>query len=122
MSKPYWRSNRFILKCHNARRDPSAATPLLCASFRFVKKDSLALSAVVELAYGVVTNSFSKYGKLVIQSSMPDQEGILYTSTAGSSLTEQFQTIGLGGYLRVIPNELTDTEKALLDKYGQQLK
>lgn len=89
-------------------------------SFRFVKKDTLALSAVVELAYGVVTNSFSRHGKLVVQSSLPDPEGILYTSTAGSSLAEQFQTIGLGTYVQVIPNELTDTEKVLLDKYGQQ--
>ncbi len=28
--------------------------------------------------------------------------------------------IGLGTYVQVIPNELTDTEKVLLDKYGQQ--
>src|SRR3990172_4080778 len=91
-------------------------------SFRFVKKDTLALSAVAELAYGVVTNSFSRHGKLVVQSSVPDQEGILYTSTAGSSLAEQFQTIGLGSYLQVIPNELTDTEKSRLEKYGQQSK
>lgn len=90
--------------------------------FRFVKKDSLALSAVVELAHGVVTNSFSRHGKLVIQSSVPDQEAILYTSTAGSWLAEQFQTIGLSSYLQVIPNELTDTEKALLEKYSQQSK
>jgi hypothetical protein len=91
-------------------------------SFRFVKKDSLALSAVAEMAHGVVANSFSRHGKLVVQSSMPDLEGILYTSTAGSLLAEQFQTIGLGSYLQVIPNELTDTEKGLLEKYGQQSK
>lgn len=53
---------------------------------------------------------------------MPDLEGILYTSTAGSLLAEQFQTIGLGSYLQVIANELTDTEKGLLEKYGQQSK
>ena len=70
----------------------------------------------------LLSNSFSRHGKLVVQSSLPDQEGILYTSTAGSSLAEQFQTIGLGSYLQVIPNELTDTEKSLLDKYGQQSK
>ena len=44
------------------------------------------------------------------------------TRSGGSSLAEQFQTIGLGSYLQVIPNELTDTEKSLLDKYGQQSK
>jgi len=87
-------------------------------AFRFVKKDSLALSAVAEMAYGVVTNSFARHGKLVVQSSMPDLEGILYTNTAGSALAEQFQIIGLGSYLQVIPNELTDREKSLLEKSG----
>lgn len=90
--------------------------------FRFVKKDSLALSAVAEMAYGVVSNSFARHGKLVVQSSMPDLEGILYTSTAGSLLAEQFQIIGLGSYLQVIPNELTETEKSLLEKTGSSSK
>ncbi len=88
--------------------------------FRFVKKDSLALSAVVDMAHAVVEASFRKHGKLVVQSSMPDVEGIIYTSTAGSSLVEQFQIIGLGAYLKVIPSEWTDIEKRLLEKHGKQ--
>ena len=88
--------------------------------FRFVKKDELALSAVVELAHGVVANSFAEHGKLVLQSSMPDLEGVLYSSTAGSLFAEQFQLIGLGAYLQVIPNELSAVEQALLEKHGQK--
>ena len=90
--------------------------------FHFVKKDSLALSAVAEMAYGVVANSFAKHGKLVVQSSMPDLEGILYTSTAGSLLGEHFQIIGLGSYLQVIPNPLSDTERSLLEKAAKPAK
>ncbi len=88
--------------------------------FRFVKKETLALSSVVELACGVVATSFAKHGRLVIQSSLPDPEGVLYSSTVGSMLAEQFQVIGLGAYLLVIPNELSAVEQALLEKYGQQ--
>jgi hypothetical protein len=89
--------------------------------FRFVKKDSLALSAVVDMAHAVVEESFRKHGKLVVQSSMPDVEGIIYTSTAGSSLVEQFQIIGLGAYLKVIQSEWTDVEKRLIEKHGKQV-
>jgi len=88
--------------------------------FRFVKKDTLALSAVVDMAHAVVEASFRQHGKLVVQSSMPDVEGVIYTSTAGSMLAEQFQIIGLGAYLKVIQNEWTDVEKRLIEKHGKQ--
>ena len=88
--------------------------------FRFVKKDSLSLSAVVDMAHAVVEASFRQHGKLVVQSCMPDVEGIIYTSTAGSTLVEQFQIIGLGAYLRVIQSEWTDVEKRLIEKHGKQ--
>jgi hypothetical protein len=89
-------------------------------SFRFVKKDSLSLSAVVDMAHAVVEASFRQHGKLVVQSCMPDVEGIIYTSTAGSTLVEQFQIIGLGAYLKVISSEWTDVEKRLIEKHGKK--
>ncbi len=84
--------------------------------FCFVKKDTLALSAVVELAHSAVEKSFARDGKWVIESCMPDPDGILYHSTAGSCIVEQFQLVGLGAYLEVIPSALTDVQRRLLEK------
>lgn len=90
--------------------------------FLFVKKDTLALSAVLDLAYALVEKSFSRHGKLVVQSAMPDPEGLLYSSTAGSVLSGQFQAIGLGAYLQVIPSELTEQEKRLYEKRAKEME
>lgn len=49
-----------------------------------------------------------------------DAEGIIYTSTTGSTLVEQFQLIGLGAYLKVIPSEWTDVEKRLIEKHASR--
>lgn len=84
--------------------------------FSFVKKDNLSLSAILDLAHALVERSFSRHGKLVVQSAMPDPEGFLYTSTAGSMLAGQFQAIGLGAYLQVVSAELTEQEKRLYEK------
>ena len=87
--------------------------------FTFVKKENLGTLAIVHMAHSVVETSFAEHGKLVFQSSMPDPEGIIYKSTAGSVLSTHFQIMGLGSYLKVIPTPYTDQEKRLLEKYSE---
>lgn len=86
------------------------------ACLKFVKKGDLSLCAIVDLAHAVVERSFARHDKLVIESPMPDPEGILYTRTAGALIAGQFQSIGLSAYLQVVPAELTDQEKHLYER------
>jgi HDOD domain len=85
-------------------------------NFAFEKKESLSLSAVVHMAHAVVDQSFRRYGRLVVESMMPDPEGIIYTSTIGAILAGQFQTMDLGQYIKVIPGEYSEQEKHLLER------
>ncbi|MCC6301341.1 MAG: HDOD domain-containing protein [Gammaproteobacteria bacterium] len=89
--------------------------------FRFVKKDELSLAAVVDLAHAVVDISFSRHGKLIIESPMPDPEGILYARTAGSTIAGQFQSIGLSAYVHVVPSEYTEQERHLYEHRKKEL-
>lgn len=84
--------------------------------FTFEKKESLSLSAIVDMAHAVVDQSFRKHGKLVVESVMPDPEGLVYTSTIGSVLQGQFQSMDLGEFLSVIPIEYSEQEKRLIEK------
>ena len=84
--------------------------------FTFVKKEHLGTLALVGMAHAVVTSSFAEYGKLVVQSSMPDPEGILYKSTVGSMLMSHFQIMGLGAYLKVVPTDLSEQERHLIER------
>lgn len=85
----------------------------------FVKKDTLGTLAIVHMAHALVEVSFARFGKLVLQSAIPDPDGLLYKSTVGSALSTHFQIMGLDGYLKVIPTELTDQERHLLERYRQ---
>ena len=84
--------------------------------FTFVEKNSFAPSAITDMAYRIVRESFYKHDKLVIRSAMPDPEGILYNSTAGSEILMQFDLMGLGKFVQVVPAELTEIEQRLIDK------
>lgn len=88
--------------------------------FAFVKKDSLSLPAVLDFAHALVEQSFARHGKLVVESIMPDPEGLLYSRTAGSVLAGQFQSIGLSAYLHVVHSELSEQEKRLYEKRAQE--
>jgi len=72
------------------------------------------------MAYRVVDESFYTNGKFIVRSAMPDPEGILYNSTAGSMILSQFQLMGLSKYVRVVPAELTEIEQRLIDKSSQK--
>ena len=84
--------------------------------FTFVKKDSLDLTSVVDMAHAIVNESFAKYGKLRIKSPLPDPEGLVYQSTMGSLIKEQFNIMGIGGYLQVIEAEYTELEQRIIEK------
>jgi HD-like signal output (HDOD) protein len=91
------------------------------AYFKFVKKDTLSLSAIVDLAYAVVDRSFNRHEKLVIESPMPDPEGLLYARTSGSIIAGQFQSIGLSDYAHVVQTEYTEQEKFLYERRKKAL-
>jgi hypothetical protein len=65
-------------------------------------ENSFNIRGVVQLAHAIVDKNFKNYGKFVIQSPMPDEEGLV-TSTLGSILAHQLDAVGLGSYLEVIP-------------------
>jgi hypothetical protein len=64
---------------------------------------SFNVRGVVQLAHGIVDKNFKNYGKFVIQSPMPDKEGLV-TSTLGSIMANQLDAIGLGSFLEIIPS------------------
>ncbi len=72
-------------------------------SFSLLRFDesSFSVSSIVDLAHSAVDKSFKKFGKFVIQSPMPDSDGILL-NTPGSILSAQLDAIGLGSFLEVI--------------------
>ena len=84
--------------------------------FTFVKKNGLALSAIVDMAHAVVNESFTKHGKLRIQSSMPDPQGLVYLSTMGSILKDQFNVMGIGSYIEVVETPYTEAEQRIIDR------
>jgi hypothetical protein len=47
---------------------------------------------------------------------MPDPEGIIYSSTIGSSLAGQFQSMELGEYIKVVAGKYTAQEQRLLEQ------
>jgi putative nucleotidyltransferase with HDIG domain len=70
--------------------------------------ESFSISAVVDLAYALVDRSFKRNGNLIIQSPLPDKEGFLI-HTLGSMISDEFNAIGLGRYIELIPS-LSDRE------------
>jgi len=65
-------------------------------------ENSFNVRGVVQLAHAIVDKNFKNYGKFVIQSPMPDKEGLV-TSTLGAIMENQLDAIGLGSYLEIIP-------------------
>lgn len=70
--------------------------------FRF-EENNFSISSIIDLAHSAVDKSFKKYGKFVIQSPMPDGEGVLATSP-GFILGNQLDAVGLGSFLEVVPH------------------
>jgi HD-GYP domain-containing protein (c-di-GMP phosphodiesterase class II) len=70
---------------------------LLHNHFSFLHR-SLSPLAVIDLADLVVQQSFSKHGKLIVESPLPDAT---IESTIGSSILDQFSAIGYRKYVEV---------------------
>lgn len=70
---------------------------LLHSHFAFLHR-SLSPMAVIDMADLVVRQSFAKYGKLVVQSPLPDAT---IESTPGSSILDQFSSIGYRKFVEV---------------------
>jgi len=70
---------------------------LLHNHFSFLHR-SLSPLAVIDLADLVVKKSFAKHGKLIVESPLPDAT---IESTLGSSILDQFSSIGYRKYVEV---------------------
>jgi hypothetical protein len=66
-------------------------------------ENSFNVRGVVQLAHAIVDKNFKNYGKFIIQSPMPDKEGLV-TSTLGAIMESQLDAIGLGSFLEIIPS------------------
>jgi hypothetical protein len=66
------------------------------------REDSFSVPGIVQLAHSLVDKSFKKYGKFVLQSPMPDADGLV-TSTYGSIIASQLDAVGLGSFLEIVP-------------------
>ncbi len=81
---------------------PEFLKELLSFTLFRMEESSFSLSSLIDLAHSTVDKSFKRYGKFVIQSPMPDNDGIVIASLA-SILTDQMDALGLGSYVEVLP-------------------
>jgi hypothetical protein len=81
---------------------PEFLKGLLSFSLFRLEETSFSLSSLVDLAHSTVDKSFKRYGKFMMQSPMPDNDGIVIGSL-GSILLNQMEALGLGGYVEVNP-------------------
>jgi HD-GYP domain-containing protein (c-di-GMP phosphodiesterase class II) len=79
---------------------PGFLNEIIVSPYFRLTEDSLHLSAIVNMANYIVENSFRKYGKLIIQSPVPDE---LISNTTGSIIENQFRAIGLSEYIQIVP-------------------
>ena len=79
---------------------PAFLNEIIVSPYFRLTEDSLHLSAIVNMANSIVENSFRKYGKLIIQSPVPDE---LISNTTGSIIENQFRAIGLSEYIQIVP-------------------
>lgn len=88
---------------------PEFLKEVISFSLMRFEEDAFSVSSIVDLAHSTADKSFKKFGKFVIQSPMPDAEGILLSSP-GSILAAQLDAVGLGSFLEIIPT-LTPRQK-----------
>jgi hypothetical protein len=69
-------------------------------------EDSLSLVGIIKLAEALTQDSFSKYGKLVLKSAMPDKFDVV-TKTPGDDIRNLFAALGVEEYLEIkeVPTE-----------------
>jgi hypothetical protein len=67
-----------------------------------LEENCFSISSIIELAHSAVDKSFKKFGKFVIQSPIPDEDGMVL-ATLGSDLAHQLEGVGLGSFLEILP-------------------
>lgn len=77
-------------------------------------EDSLSLVGIIKLAEALTEDSFKKYGKLVIQSPMPDQNEVL-VRTPGNDIKNLFSILDIENFLE-IREVLTERQKEAMAK------
>jgi hypothetical protein len=68
-----------------------------------LKEGSIDWPGIVSIAHSAVDQSFKKYGRMVLQSPMPDADGVV-SSSLGSIMADEMNAVGLGQYLEIIPS------------------
>jgi hypothetical protein len=81
---------------------PEFLKELLSFSLFRLDETSFSLASIIDLAHSTIDKSFKRHGKFIIQSPMPDSDGIVIGSL-GSILTSQMEALGLGSYVEVLP-------------------
>ena len=97
---------------------PEFLKELLSFSLFRLEESSFSLSSIIDLAHSTIDKSFKRYGKFVIQSPMPDDDGIV-TGSLGSMLMNQMDALGLGAYVEVLPF-LSPKQRAFRSKEMQK--
>lgn len=80
---------------------PEFLTEILSTTFFTLRSSSFAWPSIVNLAHAVVDKNFQEHGKFVLQTSMPDAEGLV-VRTYGSMIVSQLEAVGLGSFLEII--------------------
>ena len=100
---------------------PEFLGEILSTAYFTFRTSSLAWPSIVDLAHTVVDKNFRQHGKIIIQASLPDEEGVVL-STYGATLAGQLEAIGLGSYLEIIPILSHKQEIQRLRKIAQASK
>ncbi len=81
---------------------PDFLRETITASHFHMRTNSFSISSIVQMANAVVADHFQRHGKMVLQSPVPDADGIV-TGTQGFAMANEMDTVGLGAYLEIIP-------------------
>jgi len=82
---------------------PDFLNEIISFSLLRFEENGFSVSTIVDLAHSAVDKSFKRFGKFIINSPMPDEDGIL-SSSPGSILSAQLDAVGLGSFLEIIPS------------------
>ncbi len=97
---------------------PEFLKELLSFSFFRLEETSFSLASIIDLAHSAVDKSFKRHGKFILQSPMPDDDGIVMGSL-GSLLINQMEALGLGNFVEVLPF-LSPRQQAFRSKKMQE--
>jgi len=75
-------------------------------------EDSFSLVGVIKLAEALTEDSFSKYGKLVLKSPLPDKNNVL-TRTTGDDIRKLFDALGVEDFIEIHEVPTQRQEEAL---------